>query len=259
METHREAIGSSVITPIRHIYIRNNMPTMTDAQIGKKSQWKLKVEGVKNPKTFTLSQLQNLGRTTMATVLQCSGNGRGFFPHKPRGSQWKTGAAACVIWTGIPLSTVIKACGGLSGGAKYVTATGSDMPSNLDPKKALVERSVPVKVKKDAMLAWEMNGVALPNAHGGPLRFIPPGYFGINNVKHCGKIAFTKDQSQVKYMKKVIEFHRLEKRITIPKLLGNAGQIMDHFTNEKIFFRKCKYFWSSIWWHKKSIKCFRIN
>ena len=202
METHREAIGSSVITPIRHIYIRNNMPTMTDAQIGKKSQWKLKVEGVKNPKTFTLSQLQNLGRTTMATVLQCSGNGRGYFPHKPRGSQWKTGAAACVMWTGIPLSTVIKACGGLSGGAKYVTATGSDMPSNLDPKKALVERSVPVKVKKDAMLAWEMNGVALPNAHGGPLRFIPPGYFGINNVKHCGKIAFTKDQSQVKYMKK---------------------------------------------------------
>ena len=39
------------------------------------------------------------------------------------------------MWTGIPLSTVIKACGGLSGGAKYVTATGSDMPSNLDPKK----------------------------------------------------------------------------------------------------------------------------
>ena len=71
------------------------------------------------------------------------------------------------------------------------------MPSNLDPKKALVERSVPIKVQKDAMLAWEMNGVALPNAHGGPFRFIPRGYFGFNNVKHCGKIAFKKDQSQV--------------------------------------------------------------
>ena len=33
----------------------------------------------------------------MATILQCSGNGRGFFEHKVRGSQWKTGAAACFL------------------------------------------------------------------------------------------------------------------------------------------------------------------
>ena len=38
------------------------------------------------------------------------------------------------------------------------------------------------------MLAWEMNGVPLPNAHGGPLRMVTPGYFGINNVKHLGKL-----------------------------------------------------------------------
>ena len=52
----------------------------------------------------------------------------------------------------------------------------------LDPKKAMIERSVPKKVFKDAMLAWEMNGVPVPNAHGGPLRMVTPGYFGINNV-----------------------------------------------------------------------------
>ena len=62
-------------------------------------------------KTFTLSQLQKLV-TTMATILQCSGNGRGFFKHKPRGSQWKTGAAACIFWTGVPMKTVVDACGG---------------------------------------------------------------------------------------------------------------------------------------------------
>ena len=33
------------------------------------------------------------------------------------------------------------------------------------------------------------------------LRFIPPGYFGINNVKHLGKLAFTAEESSVKYMK----------------------------------------------------------
>jgi len=103
IESHRTAIGESIITPIRNIYIRNNMPTMTDAQIGDRNKWKLSVEGVKRPKTFTLAQLRKLGQTTIATVLQCSGNGRGFFEHGPKGSQWRTGAAACIIWTGVPV------------------------------------------------------------------------------------------------------------------------------------------------------------
>ena len=53
--------------------------------------------------------------------------------------------------------------------------------------------------------------------------FIPPGYFGINNVKkHCDKIAFTKDQSQVKYMKKVIEISPIGKKGSQYPKLGNV-------------------------------------
>ncbi len=182
IETHRSAIGESLITPNRNIYIRNNMPTMSD--------------------TFSLAQLKKLGHTTMATILQCSGNGRGFFAHEVRGSQWKTGAAACVVWTGVPMKVVVDACGGVDSDAVFMTSAGVDHePTGLDPKKAKVERSVPKKVYKDAMLAWEMNGVPLPNAHGGPLRMVTPGYFGINNVKHLGQVAFTKTESTVKYMK----------------------------------------------------------
>ncbi len=203
IETHRSAIGESLITPNRNVYIRNNMPTMTDTQIGDRKKWKVKIEGVKNPKTFTLAELQKLGHTTMATILQCSGNGRGFFEHKPRGSQWKTGAAACIFWTGVSMKTVVDACGGINSDAVYMTSAGVDHePTGLDPNKAMIERSVPKKLFKDAMLAWEMNGVPVPNAHGGPLRMITPGYFGINNVKHLGKVAFTKSESSVKYMKK---------------------------------------------------------
>jgi DMSO/TMAO reductase YedYZ molybdopterin-dependent catalytic subunit len=55
------------------------MPTMTDKQIGNRKDWKISISGVNNPKTFTLGQLQKLGHATMATILQCSGNGRGFF------------------------------------------------------------------------------------------------------------------------------------------------------------------------------------
>lgn len=201
METHRDAIGNSVITPLRHVYIRNNMPTMSDAQIGNRDSWKLKVEGVKNPKTYTRAQLKQLAQKTEATILQCSGNGRGFFDHKPRGSQWETGAAACLIWTGCPVTAIIKDCGGIAKGAKFMTSTGGDMPKILDPKKALVERSVPLKAHKDSFIAWEVNGVDIPNSHGGPLRMITPGYFGINNVKNIEKLSFTEKESQVKYMK----------------------------------------------------------
>ncbi len=202
IETHRSAIGESLITPNRNIYIRNNMPTMSDTQIGDRNNWKVSIKGVKNPKTFSLAQLKKLGHTTMATILQCSGNGRGFFAHKVRGSQWKTGAAACVLWTGVPMKLVVDACGGVDKDAVFMTSAGVDHePTGLDPKKAKVERSVPKKVYKDAMLAWEMNGVPLPNAHGGPLRMVTPGYFGINNVKHLGQVAFTTTESTVKYMK----------------------------------------------------------
>jgi len=202
IETHRSAIGESLITPNRNIYIRNNMPTMSDTQIGDRNNWKVSIKGVKNPKTFSLAQLKKLGHTTMATILQCSGNGRGFFAHEVRGSQWKTGAAACVVWTGVPMKVVVDACGGVDSDAVFMTSAGVDhVPTGLDEKKAKVERSVPKKVYKDAMLAWEMNGVPLPNAHGGPLRMVTPGYFGINNVKHLGQVAFTKTESTVKYMK----------------------------------------------------------
>jgi len=202
IESHRSAIGESLITPNRNIYIRNNMPTMSDTQIGDRNNWKVSIKGVKNPKTFSLAQLKKLGHTTMATILQCSGNGRGFFAHEVRGSQWKTGAAACVVWTGVPMKVVVDACGGVDSDAVFMTSAGVDHePTGLDPKKAKVERSVPKKVYKDAMLAWEMNGVPLPNAHGGPLRMVTPGYFGINNVKHLGLVAFTKTESTVKYMK----------------------------------------------------------
>ena len=58
IETHRSAIGESLITPNRNVYIRNNMPTMTDQQIGNRNNWTVSIEGVKKPKTFTLAQLK---------------------------------------------------------------------------------------------------------------------------------------------------------------------------------------------------------
>jgi sulfite dehydrogenase len=52
----------------------------------------------------------------------------------------------------------------------------------------------------DALLAWEMNGVPIPLAHGGPLRLIVPGYTGVNNIKYIKRLAFTAQESDAKIM-----------------------------------------------------------
>jgi len=111
----------------------------------------------------------------VATVLQCSGNGRGFFPHKPSGTPWTVGAAGCVVWSGVPVRTVVEALGGVNGGMLYMTGTGGEvLPAGIDPKSVVVERSLPIKALGDALLAWEMNGAPISLAHGGPLRLIVP-------------------------------------------------------------------------------------
>jgi sulfite oxidase len=79
---------------------------------------------------------------------------------------------------------------------RYMTATGGEtMPPGIDPKTVMVERSVPWTAMEEAILAWELNGEPLPLAHGGPLRLIIPGYYGVNNVKYVKRLAFTPEQT----------------------------------------------------------------
>src|SRR3546814_5608863 len=101
-------------------------------------------------------------------VLECSGNGRAWFPHKPSGTQWTVGAAGGVIFTGVPVKALLEAVGGMADGMVYMTSTGGEpIPQGLDPNTIRVERSVPISAIEDAILAWELNGQALPLAHGG--------------------------------------------------------------------------------------------
>mgnify|MGYP001185074365 FL=1 len=155
LETRRSAFGTSVITPSNQLYVRNNLPAPDAAILDNRDAWTVSIEGVKSPRSLTLAELKTLGVETVATVLQCSGNGRGFFPSKPSGTPWSVGAAGCVVWSGVPLRNVVAALGGLADGAAYLTGTGGEkLPEGVDPLSVLVERSVPVKAMDDALLAW---------------------------------------------------------------------------------------------------------
>lgn len=202
IETKRSAYGTSVITPLDRLYIRNNLPAPDASIVADRDAWMLAVEGVKSPATLSVRDLKSMGLQSVATVLQCSGNGRGYYPSKPSGTKWQVGAAGCVIWSGVPVRNVVAALGGLSDGARFITGTGGEkIPDGIDPLSVMVERSVPLSNLDDALLAWEVNGEPLPHAHGGPLRLIIPGYNGVNNIKYIKRLAFTPGETQAAIQK----------------------------------------------------------
>ncbi|MEI2418334.1 sulfite oxidase [Orrella sp. JC864] len=196
IETRREAFGSGVVTPVRQLYVRNNLPAPDESIVQDPDAWIVEVAGVQRPATFSVGQLKTMGLQTLAMVLQCSGNGRGFFPEKPSGTPWQVGAAGCVVWSGLPVRQLVEHCGGLDAQAVFMTGTGGEkLPEGLDPNTVMVERSVPKEAMQDALLAWELNGEPIPLAHGGPLRLIVPGYTGVNSIKYIKRLAFTQKQS----------------------------------------------------------------
>ncbi len=201
IETRRSAFGTSVITPSEQLYVRNNLPPPPESILNDRNAWEIAIEGVKNPRTLTVAELKTLGLETVTMVLQCSGNGRGYFPSKPSGTPWQVGSAGCVVWSGVPVRTVVQALGGVSKSLPFMTGTGGEtLPEGVDPKSVVVERSLPINAMGDAMLAWEMNGAPISLAHGGPLRLIVPGYQGVNNIKYIKRLAFTAVESDAKIM-----------------------------------------------------------
>ena len=201
LETLRSAYGQGPITAISQFFVRNNLP-MPEAQIvADRDLWTVAIEGAGQAAdditTLSLAELKALPTTTIASVLQCSGNGRAFFDHSPSGSPWGVGAAGCALWTGVKLSTVFEHLGGANPGARFITATGGELlPDDIEPSSVAVERSVPIdKGLDDCLLVWEMNGEPLPLVHGGPVRLLVPGYFGVNNVKWVKRLAASVNES----------------------------------------------------------------
>ena len=197
LETKRSFFGTSGITPNDEFFIRNNLPPPSEDVVADRDAWELSIEGVRDARTITVEELKRLGVETVATVLQCSGNGRGLFDHEASGSPWTVGAAGSGLWSGVPVRTIVEELGGVEEGRLFMTSTGGEvLPEGIDPKTVVVERSIPIEAAlENAILAWEMNGEPVPLAHGGPLRVIVPGYYGVNNVKYVKRVAFTETES----------------------------------------------------------------
>lgn len=193
-----------LITPTDKVFVRANLPFPEATVLDDPDAWSFEITGVASPRTMTVGELKRMRPITVAAVLQCSGNGRKFFPHGASGSPWGVGAAANVLWTGVRLGDVVEALGGPQGnGLRFVNGSGGEtLPEGVD-ESARAERSIPIeKALRDGILAWQMNGEALTLSHGGPLRLFVPGYYGVNHVKFVKRLALSADESNARMQAK---------------------------------------------------------
>ena len=133
------------------------------------STWSLQVSGlVNNPKTYTLDQLQALPLTEEYNTFECVSN-------LINGNLISNGK-----WSGVKLTDLFNDVGGLQQSSQYVVFYSVDGYSvGIPVSRALMP---------DSMIAYQMNGVPLPQSHGYPLRAVIPGLYGMMSAKWLRKI-----------------------------------------------------------------------
>ncbi|MCY7400098.1 MAG: sulfite oxidase [Nocardioides sp.] len=205
-DTNAEMRWESVCTRDRltaqsQLFVRNH----TTTPLVRRDDYRLEVfgdglvqrRGPRRALSFTLEDLQALPHTERVSVLECTGNGRGFFAtqqgRSAPGTAWTLGAVGAVRWQGVLLRDLLGAVG-LSPDAVSVQATGLDDPFVLDGvDHGRPRRPFPIsKALDDALLAWGADGTDLLPDHGFPLRLLLPGWVGIASIKWLGSLEVSR-------------------------------------------------------------------
>ncbi len=216
LETPLELLREDRITPKDRLYIRNNQilePEGRTIESVEDPGWVVQIDGlVQYTKAVQLADLADMENSEVEMVLQCSGNGRSFYAQaiQTRGTQWQHGGMGNVVFGGVPLRTLFESFDpelGVHANAKFLTVQGADSPTGTASD---FEHSVPLDYALEhAMLATHMNGEPIPGAHGGPVRFVIPGYYGTMNVKWVNRIRFdaveTNNYNQIPRYREPIE------------------------------------------------------
>lgn len=177
------------ITPNEAFFVRYHItpiPTTVDLDT-----WRLRISGlVDRPLALSLDDLRSkFPRVAVTAVNQCSGNSRGRFSPRVLGGEWGDGAMGNAQWAGARLKDVL-AMAGVRQGAVQVTFDGLDKPAY--PSVPDFVKSLDVtRVMEDpeVLVAYEMNGQALPMLNGFPARLVVPGWYATYWVKNLSEIT----------------------------------------------------------------------
>jgi sulfite oxidase len=188
-ETGLAALAEGPLTATDAFYVRGHgaVPDIDPAA------WRLRVHGaVERELNLSLETLREALREREVTAtLQCAGNRRaGLIAIRdiPGEAPWGPGATGTATWTGVALADVL-ALAGPSREAAHVGFEGADVSPDAKPAQQF-GGSIPLgkACRPEVLLAWAMNGEALPVVHGAPLRVVVPGYIGARSVKWLERI-----------------------------------------------------------------------
>jgi sulfane dehydrogenase subunit SoxC len=134
------------------------------------ADYRLIVHGlVDKPLIFNLDDLKRLPRVNRPHFCECAANsGMEWRGAQLNGCQYTHGMVHCVMYTGVPLKTLLDEAG-VKPNAKWLLLEGGD--------SAAMTRSLPLqKALDDVLIAYRMNGEMLYPEHGYPARVVIPGW-----------------------------------------------------------------------------------
>ncbi|HYB20234.1 MAG TPA: molybdopterin-dependent oxidoreductase [Thermodesulfobacteriota bacterium] len=149
------------ITPLKDFQTMGTTENKVDPD-----KWRLEVTGrVKRPLILTYSQVLALPSTEKQTLLICPG----FFANNG-------------LWKGILMGELLKEAE-WEDGANDVTFSASEGGYERTERFSLEE-----VLSGKVFLAYAVNGQALPEKHGFPLRVVAEGHYGSQWTKYVGKV-----------------------------------------------------------------------
>ncbi|MGC8491329.1 MAG: sulfite oxidase [Syntrophobacteraceae bacterium] len=205
-ETPKEHLRSWITA--NSIFFDRNQGALMEAPIDI-SQWRLTVTGeVGKELLFTFNDILRMPKAIVANTLECSGNGRSLLKEKAGGNPWTIGGVGNAVWGGVWLKDLLKKAE-VKQSARHVAFEGFDKPAGSAGIKFV--RSIPIeKALSSTLLAYEMNGEALPLKHGYPLRGLALGWTGANCIKWLTGITLLDAPFEGFFMDKVYRIFQKE-------------------------------------------------
>jgi sulfane dehydrogenase subunit SoxC len=136
---------------------------------------------VEKPLIFNMNDILRMPRENHVYFLECAANsGMEWRGAQLNGCQFTHGMIHNVLYTGVPLKTILNQAGVKSNG-KWLLAEGAD--------SSAMTRSIPIeKALDDCLLVFKMNGESLRPENGYPLRLVVPGWEGNMWIKWLRRI-----------------------------------------------------------------------
>lgn len=148
---------------------------------------RLSVEGcVEKAFSVSVEELRAMPAVRRVATVECAGNGRAFLEPAVKGVQWGLGAVGTAEWTGVPLSALLKRAG-VKAGALEIVLEGADRGRVVEGEIEYA-RSVGMGAADSVLIAYAMNGEAITEEHGAPLRAVVQGHYGMASVKWLTKV-----------------------------------------------------------------------